>query len=104
MATNNLVATRRRRNQSGPQDVAFAGPGRGMAGARKCIKNAMPEIAEVLVKNAKQGSVPHLKMALQVAGVEQRARKRDSKPAYSQRVERDLLRDLRDLENGDLEV
>jgi hypothetical protein len=104
MATKRIVATRRQRSKTGDSDEAVPGSRRGMAGARKRISDAMPEIADVLVKNAKQGSVPHLKMALQISGVDKRSAKAVAKPAYAQRVERELLKELQELSGGSGEL
>ncbi len=104
MATKRIVATRRQRRGAGDSEEPVPSARRGMAGARKRINDAMPEIADVVVKKAKQGSVPHLKMALQISGVDKRPSRSAAKPAYTQRVERELLRELQDLPSGAVEI
>ena len=94
MATRQEIATGLG-NEHGSANAAVARRKRGgVARARKRIADAMPEIAELLLEKAKEGSVPHLKLALELGGVEKRAPKPANKPAYSQRVERQLLQEL----------
>lgn len=100
MATKRIVATRRQRSRAGEGKQAVTKIRRGMAGARQSINEAMPQIADVLVKNAKRGSVPHLKMVLQISGVDKRSAKAAAKPGYAQRVERELLKELQELPRG----
>jgi len=45
-----------------------------------------------------------LKMALQISGVDKRPSRSAAKPAYTQRVERELLRELQDLPSGAVEI
>ena len=67
----------------------------GMAAARKRIVDAMPGIAETLAEKATEGSVAHVKLAFELAGLEKKpGRKVARKPRYMQRDERELLSEI----------
>ena len=93
MATKRVVA-RETAEQSGIQILRMVKQRGGVAGARKRIIEAMPELAELMLEKAKEGSVAHLKLALELGGVEKRPLKSPATPLYSQRVERQLINEL----------
>lgn len=67
---------------------------RGAAGARRVIVDAMPDMADALVEEAKKGSLPHLKLAFELSGAQKAGSKAGARPVYTQRVERQLLQEL----------
>ena len=98
MATERVVASEPE-GGSGIALVRSSGRRRnGVAVARKRIVDAMPGIAETLAEKATEGSVAHVKLAFELAGLDKKpGRKAAAKPRYMQRDERELLNEFKEM-------